>query len=503
MALYEDRLSGSAKAALGLFGILLMGSAARFAVGRHAANKEGNKMDFAATGPSDMGAFVPKQGVNKVLVKPGNPGPLQFLPFMGGSKPSSANALFLYAGAIQYKLAIGIGSEEGWVYGAVLAPNANQASITGDPAHILKGRILTWDPPTFQEQLALADELMGYDPSHPNEVRREVVSVVRKDGSTTNAYWYYQVGNKPEKSSSRGQVIGPWKIPKIILNTEVTGAAPAPTDPMALVSELKMAMTTLKGEFIDMKGTRVDYSGIKQSKHYSDFLKTVSQLRSLSPPFLASLPVTQRRTFFINLYNCLCIHALVEGMLQPVLFSETLGRLKLYASASYQIGDQVLSLNDMENGILRNNRISAAPLASAPFSPADPRLALAVPLDPRIHFALNCGAKSCPPIAVYQADKLDKQLKMATESFLLSDDVQIVYEDNKVKLSMLFKWYMADFQENPDSKPLPSNLLRWIAKFLPKGTKRNQLLALRGTNDFADVKIEFLEYNWGLNSYKN
>ena len=38
--------------------------------------------------------------------------------------------------------------------------------------------------------------------------------------------------------------------------------------------------------------------------------------------------------------------------------------------------------------------------------------------DPRIHFALNCGAVSCPPIAVYEGESLDEQLDIATEGFL-------------------------------------------------------------------------------------
>ena len=35
-------------------------------------------------------------------------------------------------------------------------------------------------------------------------------------------------------------------------------------------------------------------------------------------------------------------------------------------------------------------------------------------IDFRIHFALNCGAKSCPPIAFYSYDKINDQLDLAT-----------------------------------------------------------------------------------------
>jgi len=39
------------------------------------------------------------------------------------------------------------------------------------------------------------------------------------------------------------------------------------------------------------------------------------------------------------------------------------------------------------------------------------------PLDPRIHFALVCGAKSCPPIRVYTADALEEGLAAAAAAF--------------------------------------------------------------------------------------
>ena len=38
-------------------------------------------------------------------------------------------------------------------------------------------------------------------------------------------------------------------------------------------------------------------------------------------------------------------------------------------------------------------------------------------MDPRIHFALVCGAKSCPPIKVYTPDSLEDGLDSATMAF--------------------------------------------------------------------------------------
>lgn len=38
-------------------------------------------------------------------------------------------------------------------------------------------------------------------------------------------------------------------------------------------------------------------------------------------------------------------------------------------------------------------------------------------MDPRVHCALVCGAKSCPPIRVYSAVTLDSGLEAAAEAF--------------------------------------------------------------------------------------
>ena len=65
-------------------------------------------------------------------------------------------------------------------------------------------------------------------------------------------------------------------------------------------------------------------------------------------------------------------------------------------------------------------------------------------VDFRIHFALNCGAASCPPIAFYSAENIDKELDMATASYLESD-VEYYKAENKVVVSKLFQWFIADF----------------------------------------------------------
>jgi hypothetical protein len=105
----------------------------------------------------------------------------------------------------------------------------------------------------------------------------------------------------------------------------------------------------------------------------------------------------------------------------------------------------MISLDTIEHGILRRNRFKYSlgffgNLFTRPFV----KNHMVDEIDYRIHFALNCGAESCPPIAFYNVDKLEMQLDMATQSFL---EGETSYDDHdKVVLTTsLFKWYYGDF----------------------------------------------------------
>ena len=75
----------------------------------------------------------------------------------------------------------------------------------------------------------------------------------------------------------------------------------------------------------------------------------------------------------------------------------------------------------------------------------DPRTRYAMRrCDPRIHFALNCGARSCPQIAIYSSTNLEKALNMATTSYC-NAEVDIILENAEVRLSKVFLWYKNDF----------------------------------------------------------
>lgn len=151
--------------------------------------------------------------------------------------------------------------------------------------------------------------------------------------------------------------------------------------------------------------------------------------------FSVPLEPQAAKAFWLNLYNALTLHAMHAANIQNSVL-ESAGFFNRYA---YNIDGLVLTLNQIEHGILRGNRPALVGLP--PFAKNDPRAKWVLPLDARIHFALNCGAASCPPIRHYQSANLEQQLELATQAYL--SDCQI--KNGVVYLPRLLSYYQADF----------------------------------------------------------
>ena len=88
----------------------------------------------------------------------------------------------------------------------------------------------------------------------------------------------------------------------------------------------------------------------------------------------------------------------------------------------FTITSTLFSLDDVEHGILRRYRYKYSLGFITDLFPSKIIKKLAVSkIDYRIHFALNCGAKSCPPIAFYTSLNIEEELNLATQSFLESE----------------------------------------------------------------------------------
>lgn len=173
-----------------------------------------------------------------------------------------------------------------------------------------------------------------------------------------------------------------------------------------------------------------------------------------------------RKTFWINIYN---------AYFQILATREKLARPDIFTKEAFTIGGLKFSLDDVEHGILRRYRVKWSLGYLPRFWPSKNIKKLAVnKIDYRIHFALNCGAKSCPPIAFYKYDKLEEQLELAATSFL-TQDVEVNDTDKVVHVTKLMQWFRGDFNGRGGIKDV-------LEKYLGK--------------DFSAYSIEYKEYDW-------
>ncbi|MGY3051941.1 hypothetical protein ACVWYG_000128 [Pedobacter sp. UYEF25] len=207
----------------------------------------------------------------------------------------------------------------------------------------------------------------------------------------------------------------------------------------------------------------------------------IEELKNMNSTGLASdLSTDARKTaFWLNIYN---------GFTQVIL-SKNPDKYKtrgaFFSSKQIDIAGNLMSLDLIEHGILRRSKIKWAGGYLGKLFPSSLEKNYRVAeLDFRIHFALNCGAKSCPPIAFYDSNKLDKQLDVAVNTYLRSECHYDKFA-NAVKVPILMSWFRGDFGGINGIRKILVN-----HEIIPKGAK---------------PEIQFKSYDWTLylNNYKS
>lgn len=204
----------------------------------------------------------------------------------------------------------------------------------------------------------------------------------------------------------------------------------------------------------------------KSGKQTSAFIDTLQSLdaKKLSQQLTSD---SEKKAFWINCYNALVQYNLEKDS------TSFLNRDSFFNKRNTKIGGKIISLNDIENGVLRLKKVKFQEDFIASFRPKQ--------LDYRIHFALNCGATSCPPIAYYDPKDLDKQLSIAELSFI-STNTSYDAAKNEVAISELFKWFADDFGGE-------SGVLKLL--------KTNQVIP-----PWSNPKIIYTAYDWNLSVKK-
>jgi hypothetical protein len=211
----------------------------------------------------------------------------------------------------------------------------------------------------------------------------------------------------------------------------------------------------------------VDYAGLKRAGGPSldGYLTT---LQSVCATQYNGWTREQKLAYWVNAYNAYTVKLILNHY--PLTSIRSIGVLPLAAFRETFIPMQtlrgkVLSLNDIEHEILRKEFV-----------------------EPRIHFAINCASKSCPTLRsdAYRASTLDVQLTAAARAFV-SDPTKNRYNaaTRTLYLSSIFDWFAGDFERA--SKTVPAFVARYADP------------AVAADIASAEVKVEFLEYDWSLN----
>jgi hypothetical protein len=211
----------------------------------------------------------------------------------------------------------------------------------------------------------------------------------------------------------------------------------------------------------------MDYAGLKARDS-----ATLRDLRNaLGRVDATRLTSKQQLAYWINLYNVSVVgvvvdHYPVESILD--ISSNCLIRHDVFKRPWVSVPSGRISLNDIENEKIR-----------AGFK------------DPRIHFAINCAAKSCPPIRseAYVGARIDAQLDDQVRRFVAGSGVRVERRGQRtvVYTSKIMKWFRDDFEKWGSGEEA------FLRRYLP----REKAVPLA-----PSIAIEYDDYDWTLNDWR-
>ena len=172
-----------------------------------------------------------------------------------------------------------------------------------------------------------------------------------------------------------------------------------------------------------------------------------------------------RQAFWINLYNMAGMEARLRAKEKPNSVPND-----MYDHVFVYVGSEAYSLNKIEHQQLRSLK------------------------DARIHFALNCGANSCPLLLNHalQANNIDETLNAAAKNFL-SSPLGAQWDENRktLRLSKIFEWYRDDF--GTDDQRLLDAIHPYLHPHLQKCLSQTSA---------SETRIEFMEYDWTIAEFE-
>ncbi|HET8860866.1 DUF547 domain-containing protein [Marivirga sp.] len=219
---------------------------------------------------------------------------------------------------------------------------------------------------------------------------------------------------------------------------------------------------------------RLSMNLISAVKNGTDYQKYVNEYKAIPLDDLAKSLNTDNKTkaFWINTYNAFVQIILKEN---PSLFED---RGAFFKADQINVGGEKLSFDFIEHGIIRGSKVKLSMgFMKDPFASKLEKQFRVEETDGRIHFSLNCGATSCPDVAVYSSYELDKELDQITRQFLQKTTKYDKSED-EVYVTTLFNWFKGDFSDK-------GGVIGFLRKYevIPEN---------------ADPKVNYKDYDWTL-----
>jgi len=212
----------------------------------------------------------------------------------------------------------------------------------------------------------------------------------------------------------------------------------------------------------NVKNGAVNYKGIKADKRFADF---IAILMKTDPNTISG---KNRLAFWINVYNAFVLKVVADQYPIKSIMSKTayaLGKSN-FQKKLVTINGLPYSLNEVENDVIR-------PMG-----------------DPRIHFAINCAAKSCPSLRAeaFEPARLGEQMDEMARNFINNPEKNSFdFVKKEALVSKIFDWFQEDFKKYSTGVP------QFISRYLSPEQGKQLLAAGKG------FKIKHHDYNWDLN----
>lgn len=209
----------------------------------------------------------------------------------------------------------------------------------------------------------------------------------------------------------------------------------------------------------------VDYRGWKASAADRAALKAyIAHLTGSDPTRLTR---AEQFAFWANLYNAVTIETVL--MAWPIKSIRDIHPTPLsvgpWKTKAATVGGLSLSLDDIENGILRAGW-----------------------RDPRVHYAINCASYSCPniPRIAWRGQGLSERLDAAARAYV-NHSRGARLEGEKLVVSSIYRWFAGDF--GGDDKHVLAHLASYAAPALKSRLQKTERIG-------GDA------YDWTLNERK-